>query len=460
MFRNQSGSMVTSITMVALGLAVAAGGFFFTDSILRTSVKTAKEAGVGNISEIVMSRAGQAVAKNVILCSELYDNKCVIRSPEVAAEYGLENVRQVNQDGEDDANGKDLMVEMETCMQNTSEVEAEGGKEPEEFVCEKSGGFKVKAKVHFAFISLENLRSQSRISGMHATEDLDRHAIQTRVSIPIRKEGGEFYNVETTAALRRPRSFIRFEIVGKGCGRSCDLGDGLRDGPPCASRLLPNEVAGGGSRTEVTVLNDGPGWVYRVKVFRGFRVSDDFQGHSKADGLSEEAIEVYDSVTTDNNKIGIPPGGTVSFVDGGFPCFFDAVTVRTTGTEASVTSSITRGPLDSGSAVYSFAKAEVLQADTANLDRGLFSCGGILGIPCAYAQAPPTILEEDDSLEPANPLVVSEVGDTIPAARIVTTIVETPPPPMAVTPTPIRRRVLRRVPPSFSNDGDGDGDGN
>ncbi len=175
-----------------------------------------------------MSRAAQAIAKNVVLCSEVYENKCIIRSPEQAAEYGFTNIRQVNADGESSDTGKDLMVEAETCIQNANEVAANSSEEePEEFVCNRDGGLTVMATIHFAFVSLDTLRSQSFITGLHAIEDLDRHAIQTKVSIPILKglnKNGEkeFYKVETAAVIRRPRSFLRFEILTRGCERSCE----------------------------------------------------------------------------------------------------------------------------------------------------------------------------------------------------------------------------------------------
>ncbi len=153
-------------------------------------------------------------------------------------------------------------------------------------------------------------------------------------------------------------------------------------------------------------MNDGPGWVYGVKVFRTFEPDPAF-----ANRASTTTIEAYDSRAA-GNTVGIPPGESITFTDTGIPCFFEFVTVRTVGGQASVSTAVTRSPLSSGRTMYAFARGTIISS----LNRSLFSCGGILGIPCAYAQA------GAENLEPANPLVITEAGGTVPASRIVTTI--------------------------------------
>lgn len=440
MIRNQRGSMASAIVLSAIAIGVAATGYFFTNQVLQTTVTSARQAGIGSVTEILMARATQAIAKNVILCSEVYSNQCRVQNNDnaKAEEYGFLNPQQVDDSGRVTPSGKNLQVEAETCLQGKNEIEiTDPDAEPEPFVCDEDG-LRVTAKIIFSFVNLESLQRRSLVTGTNAEEDLDRFAIKARVIVPVVKavkEDGEkeFYEVETTAAIRRPRSFLRFEILSRGCQRSCDLGTGLRNNAPCAGPLIPETDSSGGSSNEVTVVNDGPGWVYSVKVFREFQPSPEF-----ADRIDTFTTMVYDSVAAGNN-LGIPPGQSITFQDAGIPCFFEFTTVRERGDADGVFTDVTRNPVDSGRTTYAFMD---LSTRVAGFRDGVFSCGGILSVPCAYAQ------DAAENIEPANPLVVGEGGNTIPALRVVTRIVEGEDD--EITPDP----------PVFDSDGGGDGDGN
>jgi hypothetical protein len=340
---SSQGGMVESIVLAGVGLTVALGIIFLASKFSGSMRLIANQKNASAEAEMVMSRVSHAIAMNAILCAAPLsgvrtDPECRWTSntaikPE---DFGFDPVPT--------APARTLTIKANACIPRASRDVAASDCKPS------------KVDVNLEMINISRLRDSGLLGGLLGGGDNDPWGIKisTKNEYVSDKVDGDTGNLkkeikESTAIVRRPRMFVRFEVGAGICERQCTATRSHRPGAtPCVG--LTEAATATGSTTNaiinVSMVNDGPGYLHRFKVKRTFVPNPEFSSDP------QKVDEVYDSATTLPN--GLASGESVDFQDTSTPCYIQTMynTVEDSSLAGSSATSVAASRKISGRVYY------------------------------------------------------------------------------------------------------------
>ena len=191
---SQSG-MIEAIAIAGLGVAVSVGVIYVAGKFKSTMITAEKRKGSTSEIEMVMSRVSQAVGVNAILCAAALPG---VRSTHLCRWSSNSNLRPTDFGFEN----------VPTTPTQVFEFKAKG--------CIPRDGdpASLDCRPTVADVSLEMVNTDPMLGlfrGARRTGDEDVWAIKMKVKLETKVEGKVVIK-ESSALLRRPRLFVRFEI--------------------------------------------------------------------------------------------------------------------------------------------------------------------------------------------------------------------------------------------------------
>jgi len=405
--KKQNGNMIL-IMMVGTALL---GLLLVTSNALQSTQKDTKAVANENsarlINDIVLARAGQAVAATAILCSQV-QGSCFWNPNNAAvqpSQFGFSDMQ---------TSGNTLSFVANTCtpMSDVSAASAGATPSPPTAVATTlSNCLNSQSTISLRIVPIAVLQQQKFISGTAISGDDDAYAVLTTVTTNyVSGAQSQTKPFTLSAIVRRPRPFIRIDANAATCKTTCALSDGQKAQDFCfGTEKVVNNLSGSTATTTaastIQVWNDGPGYLYAFQINRSYTPNPSFTTNVPIAAIPDALI--YDSSTDPNmngsipGKIGLAPGTSMTIPDNTLPCYDEQVmNPVVTNILADI-----YGHIHTGISTTLYVGSSTTQSPTNSTPSGMANY--------SFKTA-----------EPANTLAVQNDGSTVAATKTTTTIVE------------------------------------
>lgn len=364
----QKGNIATVLAITIASMTVMTGVVYITSRSLISMRVLVNEQKAQLGTQMMLTLITQAVAANGLLCEQ----KTLLCkwNPELEKkEFALIDVTEKG------AEGVDFTAELCLPIDGSKAIDN----------CEKS-----VLTAHTEMKDMKTLMQQGMINSVLSPGDQDSFGIIVTARSKFYGSDGSVKEMQKTAAIRRPRAFLKVESEPGICNASCKAFTGNYTFNPCNRSDGQDPLSADQIEVNVRVMNDGPGYIYDFTLDRKFEPSATFGSNAVPEDQKRKSYSARDLA----NFKGLAPGKEFIFKDY-LPCLTRKIVVNTTV------------PFGSGG-------TRVETSSTTSLDK----TGDV-----NYAF-------KANSIDPDNVLIISTSGATIPATTVtINNINELPPPP-------------------------------